>query len=69
MPQPHSFKVSSIVTHLICSDCLNPMHINVVEITDVGGEKIQFVCDVCGAATIREYARRRRVMTAVHLKQ
>jgi hypothetical protein len=64
MPQPHKPSVSSVVTHLLCSECLKPMRISIVEITDIGGEKIQFVCDGCGAETIRKHAARRRVTTS-----
>jgi hypothetical protein len=50
-----------VVTHLLCTNCLRPMRINIAEIADDGGEKVQFVCDGCGAATIRQYAARRHV--------
>jgi hypothetical protein len=66
MPQPHRLRVPPVVvTHLLCSECLKPMRIGIVEVTDLGREKIQFVCDGCGAETIREYtARPRRVSTS-----
>jgi hypothetical protein len=60
---PSKLGLFFVVSHLLCSNCLRPMRINIAEVADDGGEKIQFLCEACGAQTIRQYPARRRVRT------
>jgi len=56
MPQPQSLSRPPLFRHLLCPTCLTPMHVRLGEVAD-GKERIQFICDRCGAQSERNTER------------
>jgi hypothetical protein len=56
MPQLHECNVLSASYHLLCPNCLNPMHIRTAQVSTDGRESVRFVCGSCQTAVEREYA-------------